>query len=167
MRLMSSIALQTQNETKSRCAAPTVVVLYEDVIAGQTGRQVADQFVSEEGCPLGEIAIWNAALIDDTIFGPFIAGQIAHAGLIVLALHDAGGLTQSLRTWIDRWTSSDGHKPRAIAVTLREAYSPGMVRICHFLKNTARRAGMEFFQHCSDLLLPGEPDGARESLWVI
>lgn len=164
---MSSIALQTQIETKSRCVAPTVVVLYEDVIAGQMGRQVADQFVSEEGCPLGEIAIWNAALIDDAMFGPFIAGQVAHAGLIVLALHNAGGITQSLRMWIDRWTSADGHKPRAIAVTFRVADDPGMVRICHFLKSTARRTGMEFFHHCSDFLLPGEQEAGCESLWVI
>src|SRR5678815_2020841 len=79
---------------------PRVVILYEDILAGELGRQVARQFVGRDKARNCDIAAWDAALIDEPYFSHHIREQAANAEVIVIAIHGNSSFTQSLKRWV-------------------------------------------------------------------
>lgn len=147
--------------------AMKALVVYEDVIAGEAGRLVAQDFASANDFDDLELNAWNAALLDEAYFTAFIGRQAAAADMIVIAIRGREGLTQSLKRWIHRWTVQEPQKHRALAVWLDYPDCEDAAHATEFLKRIARHCTVDFF-HQHGEPIPGERLPHRhEVLWII
>lgn len=158
-------------DSSSLTPFPTVtmkaLVVYEDVIAGAAGRQVAHDFADANAFDDLELNTWNAALLDESYFSGLITGQAAAADMIVIAIRGTEGLTQSLKRWIHRWTVQEPEKHRALAVWLDYPDCREAGHAMEFIKRIARNSVVDFFHQSGDPN-PAERDPHRhEVLWVI
>ena len=159
--------LSPDTNTTSPTTTMNALVVYEDVIAGEAGRQVARDFADANDFDKMDLNAWNAALLDEPYFSGFIAGQAANADMIVIAIRGTEGLTQSLKRWIHRWTVQEPEKHRALAVWLDYPDCREAAHAIEFIKRIARDSVVDFFHQY------GEPDPTaraphrHEVLWVI
>ena len=150
---------------------PTVamkaLVIYEDIIAGEAGRQVARDFATANDFQDLKLNTWNAALLDESLFGEFIAGLAATADMIVVAIRGTDGLTQSLKRWIHRWTVQEPEKHRALAIWLDYPDCRAASHAEEFIKRIARDSVVEFFQQYGEPAPTERMPHRHEVLWVI
>jgi hypothetical protein len=142
------------------------LVVYEDVIAGEAGRQVARDFASANDFDDLKLSIWNAALLDESYFTEFISQQAAAADMIVIAIRGRTGLTQSLKRWIHRWTVQEPLKHRALAVWLDYPDCPDAAHATEFLKRVARHGAVDFFHQHGEPIPNERLPHRHEVLWV-
>jgi hypothetical protein len=147
--------------------AMKALIVYEDVIAGEAGREVARDFASANDFDDLEMNAWNAAMLDESYFSDFITEQAAAADMIVIAIREAEGLTQSLKRWIHRWTVREPQKHRALAVWLHDADRRPAARVTEFIKQIARHSLVDFFHQHAEPHATEPTLHRHEVLWVI
>lgn len=151
----------------SPVVAMKALVVYEDVIAGEAGRQVARDFASANDFQDLKLHTWNAAMLDESLFGEFIANLAAAADMIVVAIRGTDGLTQSLKRWIHRWTVQEPEKHRALAIWLDYPDCRAAAHAAEFIKRVARRSVVEFFEQYGEPAPTERMPHRHEVLWVI
>lgn len=120
----------------------SAVVIYDDVLSSDLGRQAARQFtVDERRRP--NVSAWNACFLDEPYFQKVILDHVSEADMIFVALQSANGLTRSLRRWVHRW-AADMKGQRALVVMVRES-DPEATAVSGFLKSLASKYALELF----------------------
>ena len=107
----------------------SALVLYEDVIIGELGRHVAQEYAARMGGQKCKVATWDAGLLHDRAFSSVIADQAANAAIVVLAVRNAQGLTSLLKSWLNRWTVQEWRKDRTVLVAVQGPSAKGVIRI--------------------------------------
>lgn len=140
-RMFSPVSL-TSEKPDSKPLQLNALVLYEDIITGELGRDVARQHaVLEQGQKL-KIAAWDAGLLHDPAFSRVIAGQAANAAMIIVAIRTVDGFTASLKSWINRWTVHEWREHRPVLVAVQESHPKAASRVPAFVETTACPASM-------------------------
>jgi hypothetical protein len=164
---MTDAKSQLTNRGFPQTTDPRVVILYEDILAAEVGRGIAQEFIGR-GEPLnGDIAAWNAALIDEPYFARHIQEQADHAQVIIIAICGNFGLTQTLKRWIYQWAMQSDYKHRALAIVVEAPQTPSVSKVPFFAECTARHGGLEFYHHKEEAGSLDDSLCRYESIWLI
>jgi hypothetical protein len=123
-----------------------MVVVYDDVRSGITGKNIAD-FIARAMGPICEFetALWNLALLGDAPIRKAAGDWAGDAEILILSLRDGDALTCHPRDWVAHWVShSRGVSPALVAVF--EQGGAATSSAVRYLEHVAGRAHVEFLQ---------------------
>jgi hypothetical protein len=122
-----------------------VVAAYEDF----STRARVNEFCRGLARDLGqECEIVNQAWLVNLLRLPQLRAIAAHdaasADLIVVSLHDAAGVPEEVRSWIDLWLQEKGNRPKVLLALSDVNYREEVPAMQAWLEGAARRGNMEF-----------------------
>lgn len=150
-----------------RSVAVKALVLYEDIIASETGRGVASHFAGGNDPEHLEVTAWNAALVDHEFFSSHILAQATAADLIVIVVCGEAGLNSSLKQWVQRQVSQAPHRNRAMAICLEASGSRGTSRVAAFARRLAEHSGLDFFRQPIEMDFERGLECRGETHWIM
>jgi hypothetical protein len=72
------------------------------------------------------------------------AEEASAADVVIISVHDAEGLPEEVKSWIDLWLQLKGTRPGLLVALLDEAHEGVRGTIEAYLQEIAQRAGLEF-----------------------
>ncbi|MGD0259370.1 MAG: hypothetical protein ABSD29_06035 [Verrucomicrobiota bacterium] len=122
-----------------------LLATFEDSV---TGLRVKE-FCQRLSCNLGQ----QCQIVEHVwLFGTFrlrelqeiAAEEASVSDLVIISVHEAEGLPDEVKSWIDLWLSHKGARHAVLLALLDSPYGEASGSIEAYLQDIARRGGMEF-----------------------
>jgi len=130
-----------------------IVIAYEDLDSGHQVKEVTNRLSQVMGPDLDiECTMWKFNFLEIAALQRMAIVDAREADIVIVANGESCELPAGVRAWIDQWLKSRADRPYAL-VSLKTAdiESPeedGFSPTC-YLKNLARRSGVDFFSEQS------------------
>src|ERR1035438_7664800 len=129
-----------------------LVATFEDSITGQRVKEVCQGLSRSLGqqCQIIE-HVWLFSTLRLRELQEIAAEEASVSDLVIISVHQAEGLPDEVKTWIDLWLNHKGARHGVLLALLDPAYEevPGPTQA--YLQDAARRGGMEFLVASSDV----------------
>jgi hypothetical protein len=127
---------------------PKVVILYDDIPAGQHAVRVLANMLRKAGEELELCTqLWRFDFLEDSDWFSVALAEAGHADIVVIATSSAHGLKDSVKRWVKRCLALKSGTSAAVVSLLGPAGSldgPDSPRF-QFLQCSVREAGLDFF----------------------
>jgi hypothetical protein len=114
----------------------------------------------QQTAAISEMNWWSFHLLGHSIAGRDAARKAASADVVVFAMGAEGDLPDEIKLWIENWLNKRGEREGALVGLLaREGPSPDLAPFREiYLRNVARRAGMDYLCHAAPTEIKAIPD---------
>jgi hypothetical protein len=149
---------------ESKVDAPgekSVVVVYETPAIREHAVRFCERLEHErDSAASAEMNWWSFRFLGHSATGSHAAQKASRADVVIFAMDAAGDLPDEIKSWIELWLNKRGEREGALVGLLaREDRSndvPPFREI--YLRNIARRAGMDFLSHAAPTVAKAIPD---------
>ena len=132
-----------------------LLATFEDSITGQRVKEVCQGLSRSLGqqCQIIE-HVWLFSTLRLRELQEIAAEEASTSDLVIISVHQAEGLPDEVKSWIDLWLSHKGARHAVLLALLDPAYEevPGPTQA--YLQDAARRGGMEFLVESADASAP-------------
>jgi hypothetical protein len=127
-------------------SAPRMSLLatFEDSVTGTRVKEFCQSLTREVGCHCRIVEhVWPFSTLRLRELQEIAAEEASASDLIIISAHQAEGLPEEVRSWIELWVGSKARPTAVLLGLLDSEYEAGTDGIGAYLQEVARRAGME------------------------
>lgn len=138
-----------------------MVVVYETPSIREHAVGFCEQLArGQESAVLSEMNWWSFRLLGNSIAAEDAAQHAAAADIVIFAMDAAGDLPDEIKWWIENWLNKRGEREGALVGLLaRDEPSQEIASFREiYLRNIARRAGMDYLSHSAPTSAKAIPD---------
>ena len=132
-----------------------LLATFEDSVTGQRVKEVCQGLSRSLGqqCQIIE-HVWLFSTLRLRELQEIAAEEASVSDLVIISVHQAEGLPDEVKSWIDLWLSHKGARHAVLLALLDSAYEevPGPTQA--YLQDAARRGGMEFLVESTEVPTP-------------
>jgi hypothetical protein len=132
-----------------------LLATFEDSVTGQRVKEVCQGLSRSLGqqCQIIE-HVWLFSTLRLRELQEIAAEEASVSDLVIISVHQAEGLPDEVKSWIDLWLSHKGARHAVLLALLDPAYEevPGPTQA--YLQDAARRGGMEFLVESTEVPTP-------------
>jgi hypothetical protein len=132
-----------------------LLATFEDSVTGQRVKEVCQGLSRSLGqqCQIIE-HVWLFSTLRLRELQEIAAEEASVSDLVIISVHQAEGLPDEVKSWIDLWLRHKGARHAVLLALLDPAYEevPGPTQA--YLQDAARRGGMEFLVESADAAAP-------------
>ena len=127
-----------------------LLAVFEDSTTGTRVKAFCQSLSRDVGshCNLVE-HVWLVSTLRLRELQEIAAEEAAASDLIIIAAHQARGLPEEVKSWIELWLRPEARRPAVLLALLDPDQEEGSTAVQAYLQEVARRGGME-------LLMPKE-----------
>jgi hypothetical protein len=140
------------------------VLIYQDLAAGKRANEFCDKLARrlEDDCGISQ-QMWNFNVLAVPEIRNIAASAAAAADIVVLSISSATALPAKVKEWIEMWLwLVDLTRPALVA--LFGSPSGTNEAVVAYLRNAARRKGIDFFSHATLSAVAGHTNQKRAKL---
>ena len=133
-----------------------VLAAFEDSITGRRVKDFCQGLSRQVGqhCQIIE-HVWLFSTFRLRELQEIAAEEASASDLIVISVHQAESLPDEVRSWIDLWLGQKGARQAVLLALLDPAYDGGPGPTQAYLRDVARRGGMDFLVESGEGPAPG------------
>lgn len=151
------IRKQEARKLREKC----IVVVYETPAIREHAVGFCERLAREqESAVHSEMNWWSFRLLSNSIAGEDAAQHAAAADVAIFAMDAAGDLPDEIKWWIEKWLNKRGEREGALVGLLARDEPAADVASFReiYLRNIARRAGMDYLSHSAPTTARAIPD---------